>query len=340
MAQIIERLFTYVPARAISLGGEQWSRKIAVGNQWSRIRCGVLCGIKGSVATQGYFSFGFSNGQLGGGTAVGNNAIGAQLSGSTITGTSTWTFNSNSGYPYYNSGGSGKVFRRYPKYPGAFGPSQIAETSSSISTVNIPANSDSVVNLALRRAPIFFDIAREPGGGGTATVLVYGMPTAAMTIDFRPDHFQDGLDQTATPTIFGVAMTQLLNTTIPVSDMLGGLDSFFVHWARAATPVEIYALGASVLRSALWPETPNGGGADVFSAYDFTGTALPAVLTHGSGYTGQGAFSGTYSNPAIISGWSGTCVGPNDTFDQYSSGSVVSNVTISAGTGWLGNGLL
>jgi hypothetical protein len=342
MAQIVERIFTYVSARGLSLGGEQWSRKIALGNQWSRIRCGVLCSIKGAVTTQGYFRFGFSNGQLGGGSAVGNNAIGAELSGTLSSGTGTWTYNSNSGYPYYSSGANGKVFRRYPKYPGAFGPSQIAESAGTISTVNIAAMPDPTVsaNLALRRTPVIFDISREGGGAGTATVLVYGVPNTAIAFDYRPDHMLEAIDNTGTPTIFGTALTVLLNSTIPVSDMLGGLDSFFVHWARAATPLEIYAMGASVIRQLYWGESPNGAGADVFSAYNFTGTGLPSVLSAGSGFSTQISFGGSYTNPGVISGWSGTCGTPLDTLDQYSNGSVVSNVTLNAGTGWTGNGLI
>lgn len=344
MAQIVERIFTYVPARGLSLGGEQWSRALALGNQWSRIRMGFLGLIRGNVTTQGFLLMGMSNGQLGGGTAVGNNAIGASFAGSTITGASTWSYNSNSGSPYYGSSGNGKVFRRYPRYPGAFGPSLMTETAASISNVNIPAapvDSQAFPNYALRRAPLYFDITREVGGAGTATVTVYGCPVSQMGLDLRPDHFLEGLDNPATPTLFGTAMTVLINTTLPVSDMLGGLDSFFIQWARAATPLEIYALGATVMRPLYWGSTPNGGGAEVFSAYDFTGTGLPTVLNQGSGFAdAQGAFGGSYTNPGVISGWSGTCGTPSDTMDQYSSGSVVSGVTINAGTGWVGNGVI
>jgi hypothetical protein len=339
MAQIIERLFTYVPSKVLAIGGEQWSRKISLGNQWSRVRLGFLGALGGSASYTGsYLLMGFSSGQVGGATAVGGSAIGASLSGNLNTAAGVWTYQSNSGYPYYQGNGSGKVYRRMPSMPGPFGPAVSAETSASISTVYLPASGGT--NYSYRRAPVYFDISREVGGGGTATVSVYGMPSTAMTLDFRPDHFLDGLDLPGTPTLYGTTMTQVLNTTIPISDLLGGLDSVFIMWQRTLGRLELSAIGAVVSRPSAYPEGI-GGAADIMSAYNFEGTALPEVLTAGSGFAAQGVFSGTYTNPALISGWAGTSGGfPYDSWEGYSTGTVVNDVTVNGGFGWLGNGIV
>jgi hypothetical protein len=347
MAQIVERIYTYVPAKCLQIGGEQWARKLALGNQWSRVRLGFLGAIQGTASyTASYLLFGLSNGQSGGATAVGGSAIGASLSGSLTNGAGAWTFQSNSGFPYYQSSASGKVFRRMQGFPGPFGPSLATETSASISTVNIPAalpqpGSNPTTNYVQRRAPIYFDITREVGGSASATVAVYGMgsPTTQLALDFRPDHFLEGLDNPGTPTIYGQTMTQLINTTIPISDMLGALDTMFIMWQRTAGRLEISALGCSISRPLAW-EDGIGGAADIMSSYAVTGTALPSVLTQGSGFSAPGVFSGSYTNPQIFSGWSGTCGYPHDNFWNYATGTVVSGVTINSGTGWASNGVL
>jgi hypothetical protein len=340
MAQIVERIFTYVPGKALSLGGEQWARKISLGNQWSRIRMGFLGSMAGSasVAQAGYMLMGLSNSQVGGGTSVSGSAIGVSLSGSTITGPGAWTFTTNNGFPYYASNSSGKVFRRLPSFPGAAGPSIPIEAAASIGQVNIPATLG--VNYAQRRSPVYFDITRETGGGGSATVAVYGFSTVSMGIDFRPDHFLEGLDNPGTPTLYGTAMTSLLSTTIPMSEMLGVLDTMFIMWARTSVPLELSAIGASISRPLFWDGGVVGGGADNMSAYNFVGTATAPILNQGSGFAAQGVFSGTYTNPELISGWAGTCGFGNDGFDMYAAGTVVSGVTLNAGTGWAAPGVV
>jgi hypothetical protein len=338
MAFITERLFTYVPSKVLMLGGEQWSRKIALGNQWSRVRLGFLGAIGGSASyNASYLMMGLCNNGIGGATAVGGSAIGACLSGSTITAAGAWTFNSNTGRPYYSSSASGKVYRRSAGFPGPFGASLASETSASITTVNIPASGG--VNYFYRRAPVYFDITREIGGGGSATVTVWGPTSAAMDLDFRPNDFMDGLDTVAGPVLQGITFAALINTTIPISDMLGGLDTFFIMWQRTLGRLELSAIGASVTRPYAW-DSGIGGASDSFSAYDFTGTALPSVLTAGSGFSAQAVFGGSYTNPGLFSGWAGTTGYPHDSFYDYALGTVVSDVTVSSGTGWAGNGVL
>lgn len=338
MAQIVERIFTYVPSKALSLAGEQWARKLSLGNQWSRIRMGFLGALTGSATITGnaYLFMGLSNTQTGGGTASSGTAIGASLGGSPLVGAGAWTYNTNLGFPYHATNGSGKVFRRLPSYPGGQGPAFTTETAASITQVNIPATGG--VNYAMRRAPVYFDIIRDGGGGGSATVTVYGMPTGAMSLDFRPDHFLEGLDLPGTPTIYGTAMTQLLNTTMPLSDMLGVLDTMFIMWQRTSISLEISAIGASISRPLIWSGGVTGGGADIMSAYDFVGTATADVINQGTGFSAQGVFGGTYSNPTVMSGWAGTSGFPYDSFDSYATGTVVTGVTLNAGNGWVGNG--
>lgn len=336
MAQIVERIFTYVPSKVLSLGGEQWARKLALGNQWSRIRIGILCAINGGASFNGFLFMGMSNGQSGG--SASGQGIGASLSGS-ITSAGGWSYVANSGLPYFGSNGSGKIFRRTRGFPGPFGPGTAIETSGSISQINIPAGG-AFQGYQRRRAPVYFDITREVGGGGNAVVTIYGMNTPTMAVDIRPDFFLEGLDQPGVPTIFGQTMLTNINTNMPVSDMLGQLDTLFIMWQRASFPLEISAIGASIVRQLDWQEGI-GGAADSFSQYDFTGTALPTILQSGSGFAGDFVIDGSYTNLALQSGWAGTSGGnPYDPFETYQVGSITSGVTLSNGSYWAAPGVI
>jgi hypothetical protein len=334
MAELIQRLFTFVPQSALRLGGEQWSRQLGVLNDWSRIRIGLLCGImpNGTSNLVSNFSFGLCSGTTqAGGSAFAQSAIGACVTGSTLATGWTLTYNANNGNPYFSTGANGKFFRR-TAYATNESSGSLASQSIAVAGFGIPK----------RRTPIYLDITRNPGGQGLATIAMYSTSTGQLTFDCRPDHFQDGLDQFNAPVVNGQTLTTELSTTMGISDILGNLDSMFIMWQNAFAQLELYAIGASVIREGNYAPGSSGGAFDAFAQYG-TGTATPsAFLSQGSGFSSPGIINGTYftqSNPGIQIGWAGTSANwPYDPFETYGVGTIVNGVTLAQGSNWGGNG--
>jgi hypothetical protein len=113
-------------------------------------------------------------------------------------------------------------------------------------------------------------------------------------------------------------------------------------WSNALFPLEIYAVGASIIRE-LDYLSGAGGCFDVFQSYG-VGTVAAGQLVDGSGFSTPGTVAGTQatqSNIAATTGWAGTSAGwPYDSFESYTDGTIGSGgtVTLNAGLGWAGNG--
>lgn len=334
MADLIQRIFTFIPQNALRLGGEQWSRSLGVLNDWSRIRIGLLVAVTPNAQSNyvSNFSFGLCNGtgRQAGGSAFSQSAVGACVTGSTVGTSWNITYTTGSGNPYYQTGGNGKFFRRT-----AYGTN---ESSGSLATQALAIAGIGIPN---RRTPIYLDITRNPGGQALATMAMYSTSTSQITFDCRLDHFQDGLDQFNAPVVNGQTLTTELSTTMGLSDILGGLDSMFIMWQNAAFPLEIYAMGASVIRALNYDPGTSGGAYEGFAQYG-TGTATGPLINQGSGFTDQAIINGTYftqSNPAIQIGWAGTSGNwPYDPFETYGVGTIVNGVTLFQGSNWAANG--
>ncbi len=337
MAEIAQRIFVYTPKNFLRLGGEQWTRSLGVLSGWSRLRIGILCAPtpNGVNSYSSNFNFGVCNGQQNaGGSATCQSAVGACMTGSMLSSaTGVWplTYNANSGSPYYTT--NGKMFRRYPPVGGLPGVTIESATAIGATAITLAGTGNSK-----RRCPIIMDIQRRIGGGGQATISLYTTAAGNITIDYRPDHLLDAIDQLGVPVINGQTLNTNFNTTFGMSDMLGGLDTMFIEWSKATYPLEIYAIGASVVRENAWGTTSGGS----FDPWDYaTGTATPAIITGGSGFSAPIVFGGTYSNPSATVGYAGTSAGfAFDPFESYAVGTITSNVTLSQGSAWSGNGII
>jgi hypothetical protein len=335
MAELIQRLFTFIPQNALRLGGEQWSRKLGVSNDWSRIRIGFLCAVVPNATANiiSNFNFGLCSGTTqAGASAFAQSAIGACMTGSMLASgwTLTYSPNASTNNPAFTTSGAGKLFRRTP-YATSESASSLAAQGIALAGIGIPK----------RRTPIYMDITRNPGGQALATIAVYSTSTVQITFDCRLDHFQDGLDQFNAPVVNGQTLTTEINTTMPISDMLGALDSMFIMWQNSTFQLEIYAIGASVVRDMNYAPGSSGGSWESFVQYG-TGTAPGSVLSQGSGFTSQAIINGTFftqSNPGIQIGWAGTSAyWPYDSFETYGVGSVANGITLFQGSNWGGNG--
>ena len=349
-ASIVERNFAYVPDKILRLGGASWLRPLggpALSAPWERIRLGVLCAVTPndtSNISDVFFLLGLCAGQEAPGSAFTTlNFVGASMIGAATTGAARLlTYNAGAGNPYFSCT-AGIAFHKMNVTN--------LETSAAFgSGLLLPlANT----GFYPRRSIIILDITKSLGGTGNLTFAVYYI-TAAATIqgtDLRPDHLFAALDQPGAPNVRGTgAFTTALNSTALNYSPLGGeADTFEIFWSSSTFPLEISALGASILRPLSYTGTAALGVADdTFESYALNSGSITTELTGGSGWSSPGAmtsypfynagtlgFSGNLA-PQVYTQYVGTTNSPDESFEQYATGTVDSGTTVSLGTFWAG----
>ena len=360
-ASIVERNFAYIPDRILKLGGAAWLRPLggpALSTPWERIRIGVLCAVTPNGVNNiedTLFLMGLCAGQANPGSAYATNSfIGASMIGTGVTGAArTMTYTAGAGNPYYTCT-AGLGIRKSSAF------SSTPATAAFSSGVLLPiVGFGSGANAAFyaRRAIIIIDITKSPGASGNVTFAAYYSTTAAtvQTIDMRPDHLFEALDQPSTPSVRGGTFTQVLNSTaLTFSPLEGELDTFEIYWSSNTFPLEISAVGASIIRPLSYTGTSAAGISDeTFEEYSVsTGSiAVSTFLTGGSGWSGTGSIfydpnsnlgtAGNSSNLAaqVYVQYVGTTNCPDEPFDQYATGSIANgSVALNQGTFWTGTG--
>jgi hypothetical protein len=345
-ATVIQRAFAQVPNKSLHLRAGDYVRPLFIGNNWARIRIGILA----SVYNYDSMVISLTNLPLYLGICSGSDApvgaawtrsfLGASLFGTPFTGTSNnFTI---VGTTYWNTTAC-TPFRKYENLiTGVAGSNATASPS---------------LQAYKKRFPYFVDIERPVSDSGLVTIKVYGCNAAQSIQDFRPSDFLAGLDQLSAPVAGQITLTQLASVaTLGSSDLHGPLDTFNLYWGRCAYPLEVFALGASVIYENTRPITVDATGYDSMRQYNngsiinftggtgWSGAGFPATVgtNIGNPYPQICAGSGTYSGtlypfagtyfPALFSG---TTVGwPLDEFESYAIGTITSGVTVSAGSGW------
>ena len=359
-ASIVERNFAYVPDKILKLGGATWLRPLggpALSAPWERIRIGVLCAVTPNGTSNlidALFLMGLCAGQTNPGSAfVTNNFIGASMIGAATTAaTRTLTYTAGAGNPYFAST-VGLGFHKSQ----ALTTQVTAAFSGGLLLPVAGFSSGAGQAFYARRAIIILDITKTPGGSGGVTLAVYYSTTAAtiQSIDMRPDHLFEALDQPGTPSVRGGTFTQVLNSTaLTYSPLEGDVDTFELHWSNSTFPLEISAIGASILRPLSYTGVNALGIADeTFEEYSVsTGSlAVANVLTGGSGWSAAGSINYTVYNAGTLSNSSnlaaqvytqyvGTTNSPDEPFEQYNTGTVNSGTTINLGSYWTGAGVI
>lgn len=351
-ASIVERSFAYVPDHIFKLGGATWLRQLggpALSAPWERIRIGLLCAVTPDGANNindTLFLLGLCSGKTNPGSAfITDNFIGASMIGSVTTGaTRTLAYTAGSGNPYF-TGTVGLGFHKSQALT-----TQVTTTFSGGLLLPLAGQA---LSFYQRRALIILDIAKTPGGSGGITLAVYYSTTAAtvQSIDMRPDHLFEALDQPGTPSVRGGTFTQVLNSTaLTYSPLEGEVDTFEIFWSNSTFPLEISAIGASILRPLSYSGDAALGIADeTFEEYAVSsGTISPTTfLTGGSGWSSPGSIfyvqnyntgtlgaSGNFS-PQVYSQYVGTTNQPDEPFEQYATGTVDSLITVSLGSYWI-----
>lgn len=346
-ASIIERSFAYVPDRILKLGGAAWLRPLGgstVDGAWERIRIGILCAVTPngtSNISDTAFWMGLCSGQQNPGSAYNSQQfVGASLIGPiTVGGTRLLTYTANSSNPYFSST-VGVFFQKI----GTLFPWVSANFTYGILMPLAYTGTDQ------RRGIIIIDIAKTTGGSGALTISAYNTTTAAtMSVDYRPDHLWDALDQPGVPSVRNQTfITMFSSTAIPYSPALGNLDTFEIFWSNATFPLEISAIGAVVMRAPTYTGTNATGSSDeTFEEYDISTSPIsdPAFLNGGMGWAAAGTVTGTLANlyPQSYSDLAGTTIGtPVDSFENYAVNDSTNGVTSSFvyGSYWAAGGVL
>jgi len=337
MATIVERVYSYAPEKVFQLAGPaDFVRKLNIGNKWSRIRIGMLVAVApNGVAniTDATLLLGMCSGIA---SPVGSygtaNFIGALLVGpNTPASSRLLTYTAGAGNPYY-SAPSCYTFRK-------FGQAEV----SAVGTTG-PYFALARTGLWYRRTPVYVDITRPISGSGACTISVYAPTTATVAIDYRPDQFFAGLDQLGTPVINAQTMTvHMTAVAANVGEEFGALDCLNLYWSRALYPLEISAIGASILTDSLYADGTASGSAETFTQYTPSDAYVASgQLSAGTNWMSAVYVAGSYTaagtaNPLPQIWLAGSSCGtPTDGFEQYGTGSITSGVTINAGTGWGG----
>lgn len=337
-ASIVQRDFVTVYDKTLVLGGASLLRKLTYGGGWSRIRIGALVSVTPngtSNISDAVLMLGLCSGKsFPGSSAQPLSSFGFSFVGSPAIGTRTLTYTPNTGFPYF-APTSGVIYRKTTPVG--------LQVSAAAGAFFLPV---AFTGTQKRRFPIYVDITRPIGGGGLATVTAYGVTVAATAqLDFRPDHFQDGLDQIGTPTIYNTALSAGTTlSTVGIGDEFGPLDTLELFWSLNSFPLEVYAVGAVVINPTLnsgtgLPYTDSGGGFDMLGQY------VPGTQVTSMAYGTEFGAGTIYSNPVTygttVINLLGTSGGvPTETFEQYLTGSVTSGVTLNAGTGWSSYGTI
>lgn len=340
-AAIIQRSFANTFDNALKLGGASYLRKITYGTGWQRIRIGALVSMTANGTSNipdGVLTLGMCSGTTNPGSAnVASSAIGYSFNGSPVLGsTRLLTYTANSGFPYYSCT-TGVVYRKTP----------VAgyQVSATAGGAFLPL---AYTGTQRRRFPIYVDIARAPASGAATITAYYVAVAGTAQIDFRPDHFQAGLDQIGTPTIQNTALSASTTiSTMGFGDEFGPMDTFELFWSLNTFPIEIHAVGAVVINPLInsgtslpYSASSVGGGFQVFSQYAPATQVISMTSAYGTGFLDGGTITG-YSSGTLFINLPGTSGGsPVDNFEQYVTGSITSGVTLNAGTGWSGYGTI
>lgn len=340
-ASIIERQFVYIPDRILKLGGAAWVRKMPVLTMpWQRLRVGLLCAVTPDSTNNIYetlFTLGICSGtEFPGASANTLNFMGASIIGAATAGAvRTLTYTASTNGPYY-SATAGYFFAKTE--------GSIYSTAAGFNPVAMLSTTQAVTGVYPRRTLFVLDITKPIGGTGPTTMTIYGpSSTLVQTTDYRPDDLQNALDQLGTPTIRGQAMTVLsTNSTVVTSPMVGVFDTVEVFWSNNNNPLEISAIGATVIAPPYYSDL--GVAIDSFESYGTTtgSIAEASFLSGGSGWGATGSIgydttaslSANTSNlaPQVYGQQMGTTCTPNDGFEQYATGTINSGVTVNAGT--------
>lgn len=226
----------------LTLANEEYLGKLAIGNDWTTLRIGVMCAMTpdGTNDIPGCsFQIGVCSSDAvfpntaGVKDTVTKNYVGMDLFADRDTGAAfTAKYNAGSGNPYFNDSilGSQQVARRKVNTTGTFAgdpgaPGRFLYTNT---------------GALQRRTPIYVDITK---GGFSYSVTAWN--PFFKNLDYGIAQFIAGFD-TRTPTMNGEYFYGG-TAAISCSESFGALDTVSVFWNQPSFPMEIYVIAAKRL---------------------------------------------------------------------------------------------
>ncbi len=242
MAAIASRTFVLAPTtdKYLSLSGEEYLRKLTIGNNWTTLRLGMMC----AITPDGTNNLASCALQLGVCTADATaasttNYVGFDFFCTNAGAAQNATYSANGTLPYFRGSSTLGNFRR-----------RVGTTDTNTGVANdlkgaIVTNTGTLQ----RRTPFYVDITK---GSPNYTLRpwfasVNSLPDSANR-DWSLAQFLTGFE-TATPTPDGIAMTSWdinSSTTLACSEVAGNFDTVSVWWNRSF-PLEVYALAVAKL---------------------------------------------------------------------------------------------
>jgi len=246
MADIVSTSFALAPTtdKSLRIAGEEYLRKLSIGNSWTSIRIGVMCamtpdGTNNLSACQFFVGMCSADGTFAntaGLTAASTtNSIGYDFFYRSTNEAATYATSSSLVY-YVPANNGGSAYRRV---------ATTVTTTGNNTTHNIGIVSNT--GATQRRSPHYIDITK---GSPNYTLQRWGASSAVganMTRDFSLAHFLGGFD-TATPVLDGVTFVNTEGSlALAASEAAGNLDTVSVYWNRTGFPMDIYAIAVKRL---------------------------------------------------------------------------------------------
>jgi hypothetical protein len=233
MANISSRVFSDGTKKLLSLSNGEYKRGISVGNNWTRLRVGILVAQNPNgvlnLTSGTRFILGICSGQTygfgGGANTV--NAIGVNVTGRSFGGNNWWfTYNGGTTPSYSGAGGVGfynKVGSTLSEFGGNATP---------------PLVMPSTTGTVQRRFPLYLEVQK---GSPDYTASFWHSPVADE--DYTVSAFETGLQSVATPPTINGHFFAGYNATITASEAPGVLDTvnFYTNFVEA---VELYEIAA------------------------------------------------------------------------------------------------
>ena len=230
MANIGSRTFNLIGDKYLTLANEEFVRTLAIGNDWTRLRLGLLLALPtdGTSDLQGAdLVWGLCAGKSNPfGAASTKNFLGMKFGMG--TGPDVMTYNSNGSNPYFWAG------RGYLKKLGA---TRSPFERNGLEFHRLATNTGALP----RRSAHFMEIAK---GSPNFRVTVWSLPVTGLAKDFTPAHLLEGLEQPGSIITNGENLGSGADVTVDFDEGAGALDTVDLYWNKAGFPLEVYALAA------------------------------------------------------------------------------------------------
>lgn len=242
MPVVYSRNFASGTHRYLSLNGSDYLRTLSIGNNWTRIRIGMLCSM-GTVSEQAWqirsscLTVGMCNSASSSfSTKAPRHAVGFSFSSAPSTANAgSLTYNAGTGGNSYFSS-TGRTFHSWQNG---------VQSSSGVGSTAVYVPSSTTIGGALARRGLFIlEMVKSAPYTGTMTQGYSSGNVAHMSLDLTSSDLYTALESTGYPVIQGTALTGYgVANGVGFNELsYGPLDTVCVHWNHYTVPFQLYEL--------------------------------------------------------------------------------------------------